>query len=265
MPAKRKPARRTSTSRARSTTTRRRTTTTRKKTTSRVRVPRSGPLHAQIGARMAIFAAKRLQSHDDVIRSRKDAAILRATHEGCAQCGGNGQIFTKGKSGEFTGSKPCPASPTKTKVSKWAVYKSSRFGADKRSGLVGCSCPCGWKQKPRYRDAKEATRALRAHEKQKHGAKSVGGTWYAQTPAGAAPATTVPAQSTVSKVNTHLPMSDADWEKQNKPVSPATAKKRGICWCCTDGALYTAFGGEQRTVVCGVCKGTGKATAAVTS
>jgi hypothetical protein len=91
----------------------------------------------------------------------------------------------QGQETAFTGSKPCPATPTKKKVSKWAVWKSSRFGADKRSGLVGCSCPCGWKQKPRYRDAKEATKALRAHEKQKHGAKSVGGTWYAQASPGA--------------------------------------------------------------------------------
>ncbi|MGW0905003.1 hypothetical protein [Streptomyces sp. NPDC002853] len=180
MPAKRKPARRTTTSRARSTATRRRTTTTRKKTTTRVRVPRSGPIHARLGAWMALKAADQIVTHKDTVRARQDAAILRATHEGCTKCGGNGQIFTKGKDGSFTGSKPCPASPTKKKVSKWAIYKSSRFGEAKKTGLVGCSCPCGWKQKPRFRDAKEATKALRTHEKAKHGGKTVGGAWYAQ-------------------------------------------------------------------------------------
>src|SRR5256885_10644054 len=34
----------------------------------------------------------------------------------------------------------------------------SRMGADKRTGLVGWTCPCGKKEKPRYRDAKTADR-----------------------------------------------------------------------------------------------------------
>ncbi|MFE2297923.1 hypothetical protein ACFXAW_06980 [Streptomyces sp. NPDC059445] len=182
MPAKRKPARR-------ATTAARRTSTARKRSAARVKMPRGGPLHAQIAGRMVLFAVRHLDDRDSVIRSRKDAAILRATHEGCAKCGGNGQIFTKGKDGSFTGSKPCPAKPTKQRVSRWAVYKASRFGPDKNTGLVGWACPCGKKEKPRFRDAREATKSLRVHEKKKHQAKSVGGAWYAQAMT-AAPAAT---------------------------------------------------------------------------
>jgi hypothetical protein len=263
MPAKRKPARRKATSRARATTPRRRTTTTRKKSTSRVRVPRKGPLHAQLGARVAIFAVKRLETREETIRSRKDAAILRATHEGCAKCGGNGQIFTKGKDGSFTGSKPCPATPTKAKVSKWAVYKASRFGADKRSGLVGCSCPCGWKQKPKFRDAKEATKALRAHEKQKHGSKTVGGTWYAQTTGDQPAQPAAEVEPVISKVVTDSGMTDEQWIKQNKKLHPGKAIAQGKCWkCAGNGKLHGAFAGEQMVIVCTECKGNGKAAKA---
>ncbi|MCX4232044.1 hypothetical protein [Streptomyces ortus] len=184
-PAKRKPARRT-------TAPKRRRTSARKHPARRVKIPRGGPIHARIGARMVLFAVSHLDTHGDTVRSRKDAAILRRTHKGCPTCKGNGQIFTKGKDGSFTGSKPCPAKPTQQKVSKWAVYKASRFGADKRTGLVGWTCPCGKKEKPRFRDAREATKALRAHEKQKHGGKSVGGAWYAQQTAAAALAPSQP-------------------------------------------------------------------------
>lgn len=185
----------TSTARKR-TAARRRKTISRTKPSKRIKVPRSGPLHARIGAWMALRIADQVVTHQDIVRTRKDAAILRATHEGCPKCGGNGQIFTKGKDGSFTGSKPCPASPTKTKVSRWQINKAARFGADKASGLVGWSCPCGKKEKPRFRGAKEATKALRTHEKAKHGGKSVGGTWYAQVPQQTAPATKTPAAVT---------------------------------------------------------------------
>ncbi|ARX81542.1 hypothetical protein SMD44_00940 [Streptomyces alboflavus] len=245
-------------------TTRKRTTARRRKAVTRARrprVPRNGPLHARFTAWALIRAVDHLDLHKDGVRSRKDAAILRATHQGCTTCGGNGQIFTKRKDGSFSGSKPCPATPTKARVSKWAVYKASRFGAEKRSGLVGCSCPCGWKQKPRFRDAKEATKALRGHEKQKHGGKTVGGTWYAQVakPTAGTATKSTPAAAPVTKTNTSKAMSDTAWEKQNKPPSPAKATRLGLCRWCTDGALYSAFGGEQRTVVCGICNGTGKA------
>ncbi|WP_282790898.1 hypothetical protein [Streptomyces sp. CC224B] len=188
-------------------TARKRTAARRRKTVSRARrprIPRSGPLHVRLTAWAMIRVVDHLDLHKDGLRSRKDAAILRATHEGCTTCGGNGQIFTKRKDGSFSGSKPCPATPTRTRVSKWQVYKASRFGAEKRSGLVGCSCPCGWKQKPRFRDAKEATKALRSHEKTKHGGKSVGGTWYAQVAKATSgiAAKTPSAQPSVRKVNT---------------------------------------------------------------
>ncbi|MGY1579164.1 hypothetical protein [Streptomyces sp. MN13] len=146
----------------------------------RVKIPRTGPIHARLGAWMALRIVTRFADHQDVIRSRKDAAILRATHQGCPKCHGNGQIFTKGKNGEFTGSKPCPAPPTRQSVSRWEINRAAR-GADRATGLVGWACPCGKKEKPRYRDAREATKALRTHERKKHGSKSVGGAWYAQT------------------------------------------------------------------------------------
>ena len=189
-PAKRKPARR-------STTAKRRKPSARSHPARRVKIPRKGPLHHQIGARMVLFAVSHLDTRGDTVRSRKDAAILRATHKGCTTCQGNGQIFTKGKDGSFTGSKPSPAKPTKERVSRLEVWKASRFGADKNTGLVGWACPCGKKEKPRYRDAREATKALRTHERQKHGGKTVGGAWYAQATEGAIQ--TVPAQKPAPK------------------------------------------------------------------
>jgi hypothetical protein len=252
MPAKRQPARTR-------TTAARRTTRRGKHPAARVKVPRSGPIHAQIGARMVLFAISKLDNRDDVVRSRKDAAILRATHEGCPTCHGNGQIFTKGKDGAFTGSKPCPAKPTKQRVSKWAIYKASRFGADKNTGLVGWACPCGKKEKPRYRDAKEATKALRTHERQKHGGKSVGGAWYAQANEAAAQPTKQEAPA-VSKTVTDSGMTDEQWIKQNKATPVGKAIAKGLCWQCSgDGKIYSAFGGQQLIVVCGECKGSGKA------
>jgi hypothetical protein len=56
-------------------------------------------------------------------------------------------------------------------------------------------------------------------------------------------------------------MTDEQWEKQNKPISPAAAAKKGLCRFCTGGAQYSASGGQQITAICGICIGTGKATA----
>jgi hypothetical protein len=256
MPAKRKPARRTAPAKSKKAAAR---TSARKHPARRVKIPKTGPIHARIGARMALFAASHLEDHSDVVRSRKDAAILRATHKGCPTCNGNGQIFTKGKDGSFTGSKPCPAKPTKQRVSKWEIYKASRFGTDKNTGLVGWACPCGKKEKPRYRDAKEATKALRTHERQKHGGKTVGGAWYAQAAEGA-PQAAPQKPAAVSKVVTDSGMTDEQWIKQNSPMNPAKAIEAGVCWQCGGkGQLYSAFGGQQLVVVCGECRGKGAA------
>lgn len=189
-PARRQPARRKAPARRRTATTAAR----RKHPARRVKIPRGGPLTARLGTWLVLrVIVPMVDTRRDDIRSRKDAAILRATHEGCTTCHGNGQIFTKSKKdGSFTGSKPCPAKPTKTKVSRWEINKAARMSGAKRTGLVGYSCPCGEKKKPRFRDAKEATKALRAHEKQKHGGQSVGGTWYAQQTAAAALAPSQP-------------------------------------------------------------------------
>lgn len=213
--------------------------------------------------KLALWAANKIgeqaEKHTKTVMSRKDAAILRMTHEGCPRCKGNGQIFTKDKDGSFTGSKPCPAKPTKTKVSRMRVAMAARFGADKNTGLVGWTCPCGTKEKPRYRDAKAATAALRTHERKKHGGKTVGGAWYGQVAEGT-PAS-APASEPVAKAIGDSGMTDDAWEAQNKPVTPAAAKTKGICWCCAgEGRLFSAFGGEQIVVVCNFCRGTGKPT-----
>jgi hypothetical protein len=248
-------------------TARKRAAARRKKPVSRakpsrsVKIPRSGPLYARLGAWAALRIADQFDDHKSVTMTRRAAAILRITHEGCPTCKGNGQIFTKAKDGSFTGSKPCPAKPTRQKASRMQVAIASRFGADKNSGLVGWTCPCGKKEKPRFRDAKEATKALRTHERQKHGGKSVGGAWYGQV-ASADQLTPKPTATPVTKT-TISSMSDADWEKQNKPMAPAVAVKKGLCWqCAGNGALYSAFGGERITAVCDRCNGTGKAKAA---
>jgi hypothetical protein len=252
---------------AKTSTARKRTAARRRKTTPRgrsaaaarrVKIPRRGPIHARLGTWMALRIVTRFADHHDVIRSRKDAAILRATHKGCPTCHGNGQIYTKDKkTGAFTGAKRCPAPPTKETVSRWEINRAARMGGDKRTGLVGWSCPCGKKEKPRYRDAKEATKALRAHEKQKHGGKSVGGTWYAQAAEGAGQAQKP--QPVPSKVVANSGMTDEQWIKQNKKVHPGKAIAQGVCWMCAgDGKLHGAFGGQQILAVCPECKGTGK-------
>ncbi|MEU6048903.1 hypothetical protein ABZ829_00500 [Streptomyces xanthochromogenes] len=172
-------------------TTRKRTAPRRRKPVQRARTtrrPRGGPIGKRAATWLAFAVAKHGEKHLQTVSSRQDAAILRITHEGCPRCHGNGQIFTKGKDGSFTGSKPCPAKPTKEKAGRMKVAMAARFGPDKNSGLIGWTCPCGKKEKPRYRDAKAATKALRTHETRKHGGTTVGGAWYAQVPASTAPA-----------------------------------------------------------------------------
>ncbi|WP_411095962.1 hypothetical protein [Streptomyces sp. 020-2-3H-GM] len=230
-----------------------------------LKVPKSVPLHARLGMRMALIAASQMDAHKTTVMSRKDAAILRMTHEGCPTCHGNGQLFTKDKkTGAFSGSKPCPAKPTKAKASRVKVALAARFSPDKRTGLVGWTCPCGRKEKPKFRDAKEATKALRNHEKKKHGGKSVGGAWYGQAvdhPAAEPKPVTV--GEPVTKTDTSTSMTDTEWEAQNTPLSPAAAEKKGLCYCCGGkGALYSAFGGERITTVCPICRGVGKPAAA---
>jgi hypothetical protein len=255
---------------ARKPATRKRPTTRRRKPvrrTSTVRKPRATTRGQKIATWAAIKIGEASEKHTKTVMSRKDAAILRMTHEGCTRCKGNGQIFTKAKDGSFSGSKPCPAKPTKAKAGRMRVAIAARFGPDKNSGLVGWTCPCGSKEKPRFRDAKDATKALRTHERKKHGGKTVGGAWYAQVPARQAETTgkpTAPTEAvtkTDTKTDTSSTMTDAEWEKQNAPLGKQAAAKKGVCWCCGGkGALYSAFGGERITAVCGMCKGTGKAT-----
>jgi hypothetical protein len=167
------------------------------KRTSSVRKPRPTTRGQKAATWLAMKIGEASEKHTATVMSRKDAAILRMTHEGCTRCKGNGQIFTKGKDGSFTGSKPCPAKPTKAKAGRMRVAIAARFGRDKNSGLVGWTCPCGSKEKPRFRDAKEATKALRTHERKKHGGKTVGGAWYGQVAEGAAPQkSSIPAHAT---------------------------------------------------------------------
>lgn len=216
-------------------------------------------LAAWLGRVVAHHAAR----HTAAVRSRKDAAILRATHAGCATCQGTGTLYTKDKQGKLSGSKPCPEKPTAAKVSRLQIHAAARIGVDKHSGLIGWRCPCGKHERPRHRDAKAATAALRVHEKAKHGGTTVGGAWYAQLPEGTAPPKPVTAAPPVSKTATTSTMTDAEWEKQNSRMAAGTATRKGLCWSCGGkGALYTAFGGVQKTVVCALCNGTGKPAAA---
>jgi hypothetical protein len=245
-------------------TARKRTAARRKKTAprkSQVRKPARGGFMQKRMLRLGEAVGKAAEKHGQTTMSRRDAAILRYTHEGCPTCKGNGQIFTKGKDGSFTGSKPCPARPTKARASRLRVAISSRFSTDRSTGLVGWSCPCGTKEKPRYRDAKTATAALRTHERKKHGGQGVGGRWYAQVAPDQASAP-VPKQAAppVSKTDTSgTNMTDEQWIAQNSPLSPKAAEKKGLCWCCGGkAALYSAFGGERITTVCPECHGTGK-------
>lgn len=250
-----------------------RRTTVRKKVV-RTKVTRRPPRGKGPGQKIALgltmLVIKLAEQHRETAVARNAAAIRRITHEGCAKCHGTGVIATRGKDGSFTGSVSCKAKPKTMKVSRFQVAKQARFGVNKNSGLMGWRCPCGKHEKPRYQDAKMATKALRTHERAKHGGQSVGGTWYQQLPEGAKPTAgktpAAPAATpAVTKPATGPAMTDAQWEKQNKPISQAAAAKKGVCWCCAGGgALYSAFGGEQITAVCGVCHGTGKATAART-
>jgi hypothetical protein len=246
-----------------------RRTTVRKKVTRSVttrRPPRGKGFGQSAALGLSMLVIKLAEQHRDTLGARKDAAILRTTHKDCVKCHGTGTIATHGKDGRLTGSKSCPAKPGTMKVSRWQVAKQARFGVDKSSGLIGWNCPCGKREKARYRDAKTATAALRTHERAKHGGKSVGGTWYQQLPEGAKPATAVAKPAPVSKVAVNSGKTNAQWEKQNKPVSLATAARKGVCWQCGgNGALYSAHGGEQITVVCSECTGTGKAKTTATS
>ncbi|KOU62071.1 hypothetical protein ADK57_25915 [Streptomyces sp. MMG1533] len=216
---------------------------------------------------MVLFAVSHLDRRDDTVLSRKNAAILKLTHEGCPTCKGLGQIYTKDKkTGAFTGAKRCPAKPTKQHVSKWAVYKASRFGPDKSTGLLGWACPCGKKEKPRYRDAKAATAGLRAHERQKHGGSSVGGAWYAQVSEEAKQAADPQREPMPSKVVADSGMTDQQWIKKNKGMPVGKAIAAGKCWKCSgDGKLHAVFGDEQILVVCPECKGSGKPAVATAS
>ncbi|MFE9855558.1 hypothetical protein [Streptomyces sp. NPDC005780] len=247
---------------AKTTTARKATAARRRKTVPRARVgkglkvPKTVPIHARMGMWLALQAASQMDARKTVVMSRKDAAILRLTHEGCTTCKGNGQLFTKGKDGSFTGSKPCPAKPTKAKAGRFKVAVAARFSPDKRTGLVGWTCPCGKKEKPKFRDAKEATKALREHEKKKHG-KSVGGAWYGQ--AAEAEAKPVTQAEPVTKTDTTSSMTDEEWEAQNTPLGQKAAENRGVCFCCGGkGALYSARNSVHTTTVCPICLGTGK-------
>jgi hypothetical protein len=243
--------------------------TTRKVTRSTTtrRPPRGRTWQARLATRFALLIARTAETRRETTRSRRDAAILRTTHAGCVKCRGTGTIATHGKDGRLTGSKPCPAKPATVQVSRVKVAAQARFGVDKSSGLMGCRCPCGWKEKPRYRDAKAATAAIRTHERKKHGSASIGAAWYQQLPETAKPAaqpkpapkTTVPP---ATKTVPDSGMTDAQWIAQNTPLSPKAADRKGVCWCCGGNrALYSAFGGEQAVTSCNFCNGTGKPAA----
>lgn len=252
------------------TTTRKQTTKrTTKRPATRAAVAKRPSRHNSPAERLAAWLARHIarhaKAHRQTTRSRRDAAILRATHAGCQTCGGTGTQFTKDKkTGAFNGSKPCPAKPTVTKVSRATIAITSRTGVDKRSGLIGWRCPCGKAEKPRYRDTKTATSAIRAHERKRHGGVSVGAAWYVQMPEGStAPAPSAqPTPAPLTKTTTASGKTDLQWLAQNSRLTPTAAAKKGMCRDCGGkGALYTIDAGQRLTTVCGECNGTGKATA----
>ncbi|MFE3657258.1 hypothetical protein [Streptomyces sp. NPDC059165] len=250
---------------ARKPAARKKTTPARRKPAKRATSARK-PAARRAGKKASTWLAVKLgeqaKKHSQTATSRRNAAIIRLSHEGCPKCHGNGQIAIHKKDGSFAGSKPCPAKPTKQKVSRLRVALASRFGTDKNSGLIGCTCPCGWTDKPRYRDPKQATKALRTHERRKHGGQTVGGGLAYQAPA-TTPQKPAPKPEPVSKVATDSGLTDEQWIKQNGRMSPAKATAKGLCWKCSGkGALYSAHGGEQITTVCPECTGNGKATTA---
>jgi len=173
--------------------TKRRSTASKARRAPVARKPRRGGAGRRLAVSMGTFANRQAKKHTAIKRSRRDAAILRATHAGCDKCGGVGVIYKRKKDGSYAGSKTCTAKPKTMRPSRVQVAVTARFGPDKTSGLCGWRCPCHKSEKPRYRTSKEATAALRAHEKKKHGGQSVGGTWYLQIPAATQPSKTLAA------------------------------------------------------------------------
>ena len=244
---------------ARKPAARKATTATRRKPVKRTTsIPK--PRTKKRSEKLALWAADKIgeqaQKHTQTVMSRKDAAILRMTHEGCPRCKGNGQIFTKGKDGSFTGSKPCPAKPTRAKAGRLRVALAARFGADKNTGLVGWTCPCGTKEKPRYRDAKAATAALRTHERKKHGGKTVGGAWYGQVTETATDPKALARQVTPG-VPPYTPPHDPDDPTQEQRRGPVDPDARNPHSGLTD-AQWLAQGSERPLAdgECPTCTGT---------
>jgi hypothetical protein len=162
------------------------------------RRPRGGGFAQRMAVWLAMFIARQAEGRRATVRTRKDAAILRQTHAGCSKCHGIGTIATHDKHGKLTGSKSCTAKPSTTTVSRTAVARAARLGPDKRSGLIGWRCPCKAQERPRYRDAKTATSAIRTHEAKRHGGQTIGAAWYLQIPEAARPKTATPAKKSVA-------------------------------------------------------------------
>lgn len=155
----------------------------RKTLTAKRAKARSKSLAGRIARRTGTWAARAHARRRADRRARRDATILRHTHAGCTKCNGTGRIYKRSKTGAYAGSKSCPAKPKTIKAPRLKIAIESRYGQDKRSGLHGASCPCGWKTKPHCRTPKDATAELRAHEKRRHDGESLGGAWYVQVPA----------------------------------------------------------------------------------
>ena len=246
---------------AKSPTTRKRAAKkTTKRPTTRAAVAkrpnRNRGLAERLASWLARHAARHAKTHHQKVRSRKDAAILRATHAGCQTCHGTGTLYTKDKHGRLTGSKPCPAKPAVTKVSKTQVHAAARLGVDKRAGLIGWRCPCGKTEKPRYRDAKTATSAIRTHERQRHGGSTIGAAWYAQLPEGTPAPATTPAPVTKTTGRRETGKTNQQWTKQ-----PARTPKGGCPDCKGTGAKRTAAVAQQTITACPTCNGTSKKAA----
>jgi hypothetical protein len=168
------------------------TRSTAKKTAARTpvgRAPRTS--NSDPVARAAKTIGRSLSARNDrrkrELAARKDVAVLRTTHAGCPDCHGTGTVYTQAKDGSFNGSKPCKTKPSNIRVSRWQITKEARFGRNKSLGLYGWHCPCGKKEKAKYRSSGDAQKAITVHEKRTHAAHTIGATWFREGPDTPAP------------------------------------------------------------------------------
>lgn len=163
--------------------------------------------------------------HKETLRSRKDAAILRTTHEGCTTCHGTGVIYTRAKDGSYSGSKSCPAKVSNQPVSRWQIAKQARWGRNRDTGLFGWRCPCGAKERARYRSIELAGAGIKNHNQRKHGGHSVGAGWVPGGEENAAPLPPEMVKESTRPAAMQTPAPTKPTPAAKPKTTPAAAKK----------------------------------------